>query len=98
MLPIGANRGGSPASYRTRKADGITQITCASVLRFPGKLWRHSRLLSVGRRGFKQTKAANRREARQQQGRTARKDRLAAREEARSKGRKPFNGMGQSPD
>src|SRR2546423_3912017 len=94
MLPIGANRGGSPASYRTRKADGITQITCASVLRFPGKLWRHRRLLSGGRRGLKQTRAAVLGEARQPQGRTGSSGCFVAGQEARSKGRKLSNCRG----
>src|SRR5712692_367660 len=98
ILAADANRAGSHASHATGKADGIIQNTGASLLRFPGNLGRHTRLLPGGERWASRTGATIPGEAIQQQGRAGWSACPAARQETRAEGRKFSTGTGLSAD
>ena len=57
MLAIGANRTCSHSSHTLGTTDGITQNTRASLLRCPGELDKHARLLPIGERYAGQPRA-----------------------------------------
>src|ERR1700731_3801860 len=98
MLTIGANLADSHASHTLETTDEITQNTRASLLRIPGELDRHARLLPIGERYAGQTGTAPHREASEQQGRAGWSACLAAWQKARSEGWKFSTSPGLSAD